>query len=187
MGGPPVRNLAQYRKWAAQKVGPMADRLLASVSRLPPMRSACRGGAGFGRSGLPVWHALRAARRGQGQSETLSISVHARQRRRPADPLGQLSRVRNPLYFARLCPIRSTARRPSFFGDFSVNPDTYNEQDRKLSQAMSGAWVAFAKTGSPNGPGLAHWPAFARQEKAIWSLATRSPPRNRCEKRRSIS
>lgn len=49
-------------------------------------------------------------------------------------------------------------------GDFSVNADTYNEQDRKLSRAMSAAWVAFAKTGSPNGAGLAHWPAFAVKE-----------------------
>ena len=29
---------------------------------------------------------------------------------------------------------------------------------------MSAAWVAFAKTGSPNGPGLAQWPAFGGKE-----------------------
>ena len=29
---------------------------------------------------------------------------------------------------------------------------------------MSAAWVAFAKTGNPNGPGLLAWPAFAGKE-----------------------
>ena len=48
----------------------------------------------------------------------------------------------------------------SFLGDFSVDPDTYNEQDLRLSKAMHAAWVQFAKNGNPNGPGLAHWPAF---------------------------
>jgi len=52
----------------------------------------------------------------------------------------------------------------NMLGDFSINLDTYNEQDRKLSQAMSAAWVAFAKSGSPNGPGLTEWPAFGGHE-----------------------
>jgi carboxylesterase type B len=29
---------------------------------------------------------------------------------------------------------------------------------------MSSAWVAFAKSGSPNGPGLAEWPSFGEKE-----------------------
>jgi para-nitrobenzyl esterase len=35
------------------------------------------------------------------------------------------------------------------------------EADRALSEEMQGYWVNFAKQGDPNGPGLAHWPAFA--------------------------
>jgi para-nitrobenzyl esterase len=45
--------------------------------------------------------------------------------------------------------------------DFSVATDSYVEQDRELSAAMSSAWVRFAKTGNPNGRGLPAWPAFA--------------------------
>jgi hypothetical protein len=61
-------------------------------------------------------------------------------------------------------PDSAYGTQASFIGDFSVNPDTYNEQDKRLSQAMSAAWVAFAKTASPNGAGLTPWPAFADKE-----------------------
>lgn len=34
------------------------------------------------------------------------------------------------------------------------------EAAQKVADAMSEAWVRFARTGNPNGPGLAWWPAF---------------------------
>lgn len=37
---------------------------------------------------------------------------------------------------------------------------------KKLSAAMAGAWVSFAKTGNPNHKGLAHWPSFNAQPGA---------------------
>ena len=36
----------------------------------------------------------------------------------------------------------------------------YTDVDRKISDAMMGYWVQFAKTGDPNGEGLPPWPAF---------------------------
>ena len=50
-------------------------------------------------------------------------------------------------------------------GDFSVDADTYNDVDARLSKAMSPAWVRFAKTGDPNGPGLPSWPVFTEQKE----------------------
>ena len=39
--------------------------------------------------------------------------------------------------------------------------DGYTDQDRELSRQMMAYWVNFARTGDPNGPGLAAWPAYA--------------------------
>jgi para-nitrobenzyl esterase len=36
-------------------------------------------------------------------------------------------------------------------------PEVYDETDRVIGRAMTGAWVQFVKTGNPNGPGLAEW------------------------------
>jgi para-nitrobenzyl esterase len=36
----------------------------------------------------------------------------------------------------------------------------YNDTDMVLSNKMIDYWVNFAKTGNPNGQGLAHWPAY---------------------------
>jgi para-nitrobenzyl esterase len=44
---------------------------------------------------------------------------------------------------------------------------TGSGQDRyALSDKMSAAWAAFARTGSPNAKGLPHWPAFTADQRA---------------------
>ena len=62
------------------------------------------------------------------------------------------------------------------FGDFSVAADTYGDLDARLSEAMSAAWVRFAATGNPNGPGLPSWPAFRPGAEAFLELGDRIVP-----------
>jgi para-nitrobenzyl esterase len=41
---------------------------------------------------------------------------------------------------------------------------------------MSAAWIAFARTGSPNGPGLAQWPVYdpAKRPTMSFDVTSRS-------------
>jgi para-nitrobenzyl esterase len=45
------------------------------------------------------------------------------------------------------------------FGNMN-RTDGYDDTDIRLSNKMMDYWVNFAKTGNPNGKGLAHWPAY---------------------------
>jgi para-nitrobenzyl esterase len=41
---------------------------------------------------------------------------------------------------------------------------------QKVADAMSAAWIAFARSGSPNGPELAEWPAYDPQRRATMTF-----------------
>jgi para-nitrobenzyl esterase len=45
---------------------------------------------------------------------------------------------------------------------------------RALAEKVSGAWVAFARTGNPNHKGLPNWPAFNTSERATMILNAES-------------
>ena len=174
LGGPPVRNLAQYGKWAAEKVGPLAERLL---SLYPASTDAEAHAAAAQASGDLVFlygtrAVLRAASKLPRKVAGLSVSVNPNTFQYQFTRVNGIGRqihwgsfhASEIPYIWETLPDSVYGTQASFLGDFSVTVDTYNEQDRKLSQAMSAAWVAFAKTGSPNGPGLVHWPPFAGKE-----------------------
>jgi len=74
--------------------------------------------------------------------------------------------------FARVSPLNQSTfggaahgtEIPYVFGHITTDESQYEEVDRKLSQAMAGAWVQFAKTGNPNGASLPRWPAYTAPE-----------------------
>jgi para-nitrobenzyl esterase len=54
------------------------------------------------------------------------------------------------------------------FGALDTRPGAdWRPEDRKLSEQMMDYWTNFAKTGDPNGPGLAVWPKFGEDNQII--------------------
>lgn len=160
MGGPPVRSLAEFRKWGEQKFGPQPDRLLALY---PAATDAEAHAAAAQASGdLTFLYGTRCVLRAAAkanpnvfQYQFTRVNGVGRRIHWGSFHASEIAYVWETL------PDSVYGAGPNLFGDFSVNADTYNEQDARLSKAMSAAWVAFAKTGSPNGAGLARWPAFS--------------------------
>lgn len=74
----------------------------------------------------------------------------------------------SPVYmyqFSRVSPLSQvrgamhTAEVPYVF-DLTTDASRFNDDDRRLADAMAGAWVRFAKTGDPNGGRLPQWPTY---------------------------
>ena len=163
LGGPPVRTLAQYRTWAAERVGPLADRLLSLYPASTDGETHAAAAQALG--DLTFLYGTRAVLR---TAVKVNPEVFQYQFTRVNGVGRQIHwgsfHASEIPYIWQTLPDSAYGTQASFFGDFSINPDTYNEQDRRLSDAMSAAWTAFAKSGSPNRVGLAKWPAFADKE-----------------------
>lgn len=78
----------------------------------------------------------------------------------------ELSRV-SPLTKSRWGGAAHTAEIPYVFDHITADASQFEEPDRAVARAMAGAWVQFAKTGSPNGPGLPEWPRYRAPEYRV--------------------
>ncbi len=66
---------------------------------------------------------------------------------------------------------------PYVFGTFAALGAS-NVIDARVSAAMEQYWTNFAKTGNPNGGGLAQWPAFDSQRRSYSQVHRRRPGRS---------
>ena len=62
-----------------------------------------------------------------------------------------------------------TAEIVYVWDNLQVRDWPWRPEDRQMAQLASSYWVNFAKSGNPNGPGLANWPAY-REAKEVMRL-----------------
>lgn len=71
---------------------------------------------------------------------------------------------------------------PYFFANLKHLNRPWESVDRRLSETVSAYWVNFAKTGNPNGKGLANWLAFDAAQAVTMELGEKIGARSVAEK-----
>ena len=69
-----------------------------------------------------------------------------------------------------------TSEVPYVFDTIYAVNHPFTDEDQRISDQMSAYWVDFAKTGDPNGMGMAHWPAFDAGSHTVMELGSRMGP-----------
>ena len=133
MGGPPVHNIAQLRKWAEKQFGSQADDMLkvypASMDADAWATAArANGDLMFLQGTRSVLRAVSVVNANTFQYHFTRINGVGRRIKWGAFHASEL-----PYVFLTL-PDSAFGTSATMFGDFSVDADTYNEQDARLAK-----------------------------------------------------
>jgi para-nitrobenzyl esterase len=62
---------------------------------------------------------------------------------------------------------RHASEVPFVFGTLDRTPGKISSQDQKMSESIQAAWIAFARSGNPNAPGIPNWPAYSQEGRLM--------------------
>jgi para-nitrobenzyl esterase len=173
LGGPPVHNVAQLRKYVEKTFGGRSDAILAaypatSDAEAYDAAAHASGDYVFLQGTRSVLRQVSKINRDAYQYQFTRVSGVGRRVHWGAFHASEIGYVFGTL------PDSAYGTGPLPFGDFTVDPDSYNDRDSELSNQMSAAWVRFARTGNPNGAGLPTWPAFRDGEERYLEFGDRT-------------
>ncbi len=172
LGGPPVRDLESYRKWAAKQAGAGADALMAMY---PAATDSEAHGAAVQASGdstflMGTRSILReAAKANPSTFQYWFTRVNGIGKR---IGWGSFHASEIPYIFGTL-PDSAYGTSSTFIGNFAPDADSYSDVDARLAKIISALWVRFAKTGDPNWAGLPNWPRFGAGREPYLELGDR--------------
>jgi para-nitrobenzyl esterase len=64
---------------------------------------------------------------------------------------------------------------PFVFDTFGATHSDATTQDRQMARQVSDYWIAFARTGNPNGEGRPVWPAYSAQADELLEMTNEGP------------
>ncbi len=78
------------------------------------------------------------------------------------------------------------SERPYVFRTLESSSWPTDETDEQRAREMSAYWIAFAKTGNPNDPGLPKWPRYARPDDVLLEFTNEGPVERQVARPRSL-
>jgi para-nitrobenzyl esterase len=156
---PPGVKLATFRETAGKRYGAEADAFL-KIYPANTDEEAWDAQAASMRDQVFGWE-MRTWARMQTKTGKSKVYMYYFSRVPPGK-----NRVKGAYHGSEIAYVFGNLKIAPFAGS-SDEPRPWQEQDHKLSEAMSSYWVNFATTGDPNGKGLPKWPAYHAKDDVL--------------------
>lgn len=166
---PHAKALGAYQDWLRKKYPDLADRLL-SLYPAETDDEAKSANKDLVRDSLFAWGPWSVARAHakNGYPAYLYYFSHPQPLRSGAS-FDEIDTARGLGTF-------HSSEYPYLFGTLDVLSRDWSNVDRALSETLQATWVAYAYGGSPNAPGLPHWPRLDEAAETTMFLGDKTGP-----------